>query len=610
MEPLELTPQQVEKLNAALAGKPVDLADDEMATLNKVLAARKQAQPPAPANAPAVHPEAEPWQPEEAHTKAGAALQGVAHGASFGFADELAGLVKGGVAGLGRLGLSALQTAPGRAAVRAAMPNLRNVSDDVLDAILEQAGQTTAQTAGLQALPQGPGEAARTGYVTGRNEARREDAQAAEAHPVAHGLGEVAGAVAMPLGAGKALGTTKGLAILPGVAGGVRLSPLAARLAVTGGMAGGLAGAGNSTADLVDPQAAAAQGGAGALLEDTLGGAGKGFATGAILGGAANKAAPYLKRLAQESAARAAGLAPGISNRAQTVLSNGGERVTEDTVRDFGQRMLDAGYVKAGRTPEGVMKAGQEEVPRWIAAQQAAYAMGDATGTTPSLDVAGQVGKQALMRAYTKVGQRELGKALQSAEDIAAENGSSWARAGRIKSELQGRINWSNPDAPIAMEAQRNLARGFKDALAWELGQVAGPEAEEGLRLANSRLADLYKLQELASNQGTREMAKNKLGSLIGAGLGTGISALLGHGADSTMGGAAAGGAYVGHALGRMAAPYVPATAAVAQQAMSRAAVPAARLATVPLVELLAESGDKKAEARRLAEALRKKKGD
>lgn len=499
-----------------------------------------------------------------AQGKAGAALQGFGQGASFGFVDELAGLVKGGAAGLSRLGLEAQKTDTGRALLGRLIPGLGNLPPGAVDALIEKSGQAASQDVLGQALPQGVGDAARSGYVSGRGEARSFDDAAARARPVAHGLGTLAGALAMPVGGAAGAGT-RGAKLLGGA---VYLGPKSLALAKTGAAAGALTGLGASEADLVDQNAASRAGGGGRLAADAATGGAMGAVLGPLAGKLTDKASAALKRWASENAARAGGLAPGISNRAQKAGLH-----TADDVRQYGSDLLDMGAVKFGDDPEAVLRRGLEAQPGYGAMIEDAIGQADATGAQPRLVAAAQRIREELQRGASTAAKSEMGPAMGFADLVEQEGlqgAGTFAAANKLKSDLYKKIPnaFSSPDPALRLDQQKQAVGVLNRGLRSEVERAAGPEVADQLATGNKRWGTIETLKDLAGDRAGRDMAPNRLGRVVSAGLGAGIGGLLGGGAAGGAGGAMAG-VGLGSALGGYLAPRIPSMAATTQRAFS-----------------------------------------
>ena len=590
------------------------------------LAAKASGAPHGEAPAPPPAP-----RPMEAHGVLEAAGRGFGKGALFGFQDEIGGAMGGATAAALRI------------ASKLGLPE-------------DKAQELAYELTGIRQLPGEVGQAGRAGYVQARDELRRDDKAAAEAHPWAHGLAQVGGALAMPIGGkGKALNTV-------------------GRLALNGALVGGLSAAGNSEADLVDDAQAQDTGDAGQLLRDTLAGAGTGAVVAPAVAGAAQGGMWALRKLAETNAAKAvAGMGNSLANRARTA-----GLPTVEAIRDFGRQVLDRGLVKAGDTSEKILNRAEGE---YEPALKSVYENINAEAAKRGVRVPVQQWEDATREAITKdltaAGEREAGAALKNvslprrqaemsamraqvqaapvsfqdqvaraqealiargenaypaaiAKELgltpqqftaqllgakgpvtpAAPSSVPFADARRLKTDMAAKIEKSWTREPtLAEQLQQRTVGVAKDQIRGAL-EAADPALAEELAASDKGWAILQKLKKLSGESATRDALKNTAGQAVQKG----VESLA---APAAIGMSAAGHGGMGlgvlgaKVLGKALRDRTPATLAVGADALApllpRAAPGVTKAGLQSIAEWLDGQSDAKAEAAAKVKALRKK---
>lgn len=508
----------------------------------------------------------------------GTALRGFGQGASFGFSDELAGGVKGAVAGLARSGAHAAHTGPGRAAIRAYLGK-PNLSDAETDLLIEQAmDQTSQQVLGMPGLPVDPDQALEAGYRSGRDESRLENVQARQANPWTFAGAQLAGAIAAP-------GPKFAKAGTPG-----RL----ASIAKTGSAMGGANALGQSESDLTrmenDPQA----------IMDTVGetafGAGMGGIAAPIAAIGADKAGRYLTRAQADNALKALGLRAGISDQLQ---KRGYE--TADNARELGKAALDMELIRPFRTASDVAEragfAKQVQGARIEGALADADAAGLARQNAANTQFVSSLGKgpapvdpppifdsqRAAWRSVEEVmgpdglsptAIREGGRAKRLVEDVIAlpkVQESTFANANKLKSDMYSGINYAT-DPALKTTLERRAASGLRKSIEEQMGETAGPDAVDELRAANRAYGFLADIEPLAQEESTRQLArqvpwsKSIQQALIAGGGGAAMGGMAGGGATGATGGAVG---FLAPLVGNAMQSRIPSTLAVGQRALA-----------------------------------------
>jgi hypothetical protein len=522
---LELTDEQADKLNRALAGEEVELTDAEAQLLSQAMG-----------QSPGVP--AAPREPKA--NMAESALQGFGQGASFGFADELGGVAHEGVARTSSALLSLLKTGPGRAIVRAQLGDKgKHLPDAAIDAIVDEAGDDAAHTVlGVQPRSAGGGGLPSAGYSAGRDQSRQAVKEAQESNPKTFFAGNVAGALAVPM---------------PGSGAAKPFQTVIARSlenAAKFGAQGAVAGLGSSDADLLKGEFGDA------AIDTAIGGgagAGMGFLTGPAAYTWARHARPALQKLAQSRAVAAIAPTAGLANR----LRKAGYS-SEPELQQLGKDVLELGVLK----PFGTAAGAQERTAGIMASEGANIGsaldkaddlveQGVATG--PSRDLQRQAVTRELARAAdTPATQAKLpgveGKLLESVgEDNLAAKPASFRELWKNKSQLQSVLK---PDEFSSLEQKlyRQGVRGYTGGVYNQLEGAIGPDAIEGVRESAKKYGTAASIDDLLREQVTRAAAHQpiSLGDAArgaafegvtpgGSSVGTLISSLLRGRTDSTI---------------------------------------------------------------------------
>lgn len=490
----------------------------------------------------------------EPGSSSGALLRGFGQGESFGFSDELAGVVRGLSAGFARKGIELTKSAPGRAALRAYLgkPDLLDVE---ADAIIEKAGQRGAYDAlgmggpsegSAPGLPLDPDAALSAGYRSGRDESRREMVQAEKANPKSFIAANVVGSVMSPV-------------LPPGGRGPMTLAR-AGSIAKGGAAMGGLSALGQSRADLThyetEPQ----------VIADAAGDTALGAATGGVLapltavGG--DRAARALRTGSQNSALKALGLRAGISDQ----LGKRGYE-TADEARQLGQRAMDLGLIRPFRTASDV--AARAGFARDVAGARISGALADADAAGVPFDAQRGAWQSAANvmghNGLSPTAIREGGRARRLVEDVIAlprVQEPTFANANRLKSDMYQGINYGR-DPALKTTLERRAAGGLRQSIEDQISETAGPDVAEELRAANRSYGELSDIHPLATEEATRQLARK---SLTAGDIGSAVIAGAGGSMAAGPGGAAAGLLPLG---AKLLGPRIPSTMAAAQSTLS-----------------------------------------
>lgn len=466
------------------------------------------------------------------------ALQGVAQGASFGFADELAGLVTEGASTLSKGLVGSLKSAPGRAALRAYLGGKADhLPDAALDVMIDAGAEEGAQTTFGTSLDN-------AGYTTGRNEARRDVRKAEAANPKTFFASNIAGSMLVPVpgGAASKFDTVIGRSLKNAKA--------------FGGM-GALSGLGNSEADLM-------KGEFGQALEDTaIGGGiggGIGLATGPAAYAWARHARPALEKVANSRALSAIAPTAGLANRLRKAVGG-----SDAELQQAGEKVLDSGILKPFGTAAGAQGRNQ--------------AILDETGATigGALDQADDLVSQGVARAPSRQLQRlAVNRALTDAADTPATQAlrpaigktllestgrdvgppASFRELWKNKSQLQDALK---PDefSNLGQKLYRKGVAGYTKGVYGQLEGAIGPDAMEPFRDATRRYGDAATIQDLLDETVSRQASHQTIG------LGDAMR-------GSALGEMVPGGSAVATLLGAATRGRIDSTMATGARAMSR----------------------------------------
>ena len=575
MADLELTDEQADKLNRALAGEEVELDDAEAAMLSQALG----------------QPEAQPVTEPEAFSpksKSGTALRGFGQGASYGFGDEAAGAAASTGGGMFKAIAGAMFKNPvGRALLRK-LENGEDAPDAEVDAAVDDA------IAEVRYLAQGTNPAAvATPYEQARNQARSENAASQKANPGTYFAANVAGGLAAP-------GPKGG----PVTLGGAVLKPWAGR-ALTGAAMGGASGLGMSEGET-----------AGDVAVDTALGAGIGGVAAPLIGAVTDKAgggvARWLEERSRVNALKAIGLAPGITDKARQLgIDNA------DDLLALGAKARDeSGLIRPFGSPAGV-------------AQRAAGMLDDASNAKSSAiqeleQMAKQQGRsfdfnKLATRAddslrpaegWDPLSRESAGKAMALLGTASSAQG-GFPMAEQVRRAAGKRIPWKAAAFGQALPEEIAMMRKGYGAIADEIadqardveaksliaqGLTPHPEdlgASNQVAAMNKRISTLLDINTLANANSTREVAKSgfSLPGMMGA-LGVGGSMAAG---GHTLGGLAAGAAITG--ASSLARNRLPSAMTFAQHGAAQGLPVAARALELPAIRTV--NGDRLSRAYR-----------
>lgn len=478
----------------------------------------------------------------------GTLLRSVAQGSSFGFSDELQGLVGKGIAGISDAAKASLKSGPGRAAVRAYLGDkAKDLPDSMLDALVDGATAQSLET--VTGIKPGRG----TPYEQARNEARRENEQAQAANPKTYFGGTIAGGVLVP--------GPKGLTKV----GGAPLRPWVTR--ATQGIATGAAtGAGMSSGD-------------GDMLGDTLLGAGIGGVAAPVLGGAFDAGrgvlARWLEKFSRENALKAIGLGSGITNQAKQINYS-----KVDDLLELGAKVRDEGdIIKPFGTPSDVARRAEVALSESSDAKSAAIdelqQMLEAQGGKFDFNALAQKAEAALApkEGWDPLTRPLAAKAMEMLGRASAAEG-GFPMAEQVRRAAGKSINWKAPAMGSALPEEIAMQRKAYGAIADEIasqakdveakallaqGKVPTPEdlgASNQLGAMNRRISTLMDVNVLAGNEATRDVGRGAFGLK-----------------DFIAGGAVGGGlfAHGDPVVGAIAAPLIAAGSRVARDRLPSA---------------------------------------
>lgn len=591
---LELTDEQATKLNRALAGEEVELDEAEAALLSQALG--QPGVQPAP-DEPAL------FSPE---SKSGTALRGFGQGASYGFGDELAGVVGEGIKRQATNVLEVAKTAPMRALLRRLVPGLKDLPDAAIDAVVDEAGDQAAFTVlgARERSAGGPGLPG-AGYELSRDQARQENARSEAANPGTYLAANVAGGIMAP-------GPKGG----PMKIGGATLRPWAGR-ALTGAGVGAVTGLGASEGET-----------AGDVAADTALSAGFGGVAAPVFGAVTDKAggalARWLEARSRQNALKAIGLTPGINDKARQL----GIESADDLLALGAKARDEGGLIKPFGSPAGVAQRVEgmledatsakssaiDELQKMAEQQGRGFKMGPDGPVFSEFDF-NQLATRADDALRPPQGwdplSRELsGKAMTLLGKASAAEG-GFPMAEQVRRQAGKSINWKAPAfgqaLPEEIASQRKaygliadeIAQQAKDVEAKHLlaqGLTPHPEdlgASNQVAAMNKRISTLMDINSLANANATREVAKSPvtLPSLMAAlGVG-GTMAAGGH----TLGALATAATLAG--AGSFARNRLPSALTHAQHATAKALPGLAQGAEMPLIRTV--NGDRLSRAYR-----------
>ena len=427
------------------------------------------------------------------------ALQGYGQGASFGFSDELGGVVHEGVKQLTGGVVGALKTGPGRALVRQILSGLKRQPDAMVDAVLDEALDDSAEVV-LGSTPRSRGgkgiEGA--GYSAGRDQMRGAIADTQRANPKTFFAGNLAGAMSVPLpgggGAAKPFQTVIGRSL---------------ENAGKFGGSGALAGLGNSDADLP-------RGEFGQAAADTALGAGIGAGIGAMTGpaayGWARHARPALRELAASRALAAIAPSSSLANKLRTKL---GIR-TDTQQQELGNDILDLDILRPFGTAAGANERNQaiqalEGTNIGSVMDQADSLVEQGIARPPSRDLQRSIVRRSLVDAADTPATRAIRPNVESrllesvGDDVPRPDNfpSTFRELWKNKSQLQSVLK---PDE-FSSQGQKLYNRGvggYTRGVYQQVEGAVGPDEVENLRQSTSRFGTSKKIDDFLIDQTTR----------------------------------------------------------------------------------------------------------
>lgn len=513
-------------------------------------------------------------------SKSGAALSGFSQGASMGFADELGGVVGGGIGAITNGARSMLKTGPGHALVRSLVGgNASALPDAAIDALVDEASDTSLE----QVTGAKPGQSA---YDAVRNSMRSDDKRGSDAHPVIHGGAALAGALTTPIPLKGGVGVK---------IGGATLKPWAGRALVGAGL-GAATGAGTSEADTV-----------GGVVGDAGGGALIGGIAAPLVGKATDKLggqfAKWLEERSRINALKAVGLEGGISNKAKRL---GYENLTD--LMSLGAKVRDEGdIIKPFRTPADAAKrlegALQESANAKGAAVEELDKMAADLGEGFNFNKLAQRADDAVRPelGWDPLSRENAKAALEMAGKASASRG-GFGMAEQVRRSMGKSIPWNAPAFGKALPEEVANMRQVYGMTADEIAQQARdvearyllkqgkiPTAEDlgasnQVSAMNKRISTLIDAQALANEQATRDAARGSFGLkdiIAGAALGGGHAATGGNPLMSIAAGAGVA------AASKFARDRLPSAMTYAQHATSRALPTLTSGAEVPTIKAL-----------------------
>lgn len=477
--------------------------------------------------APVAQPVREQPGTFDTRSQSGAALRGAGQGLSLGFADELSGLVGGGVGALSRAGVALLKTPLGRQAIRARLGAKANgLPDAAIDAITDSAADQSAfEVLGTKPRAQGGKGLEGATYSASRDAARSDNDEAERANPGTYGAAEFVGGIAAPVpgpGAAKPLQTI-----------GNRML----QLAKYGAKVGALSSLGSSQADLTE-------GDVGNAAVDAALGAGTGAAGAAIIGtgmdvgparlakltGLAKYAdkpfiGPFIPEKTLAAKARDFGLdklvksvvpAAGLSNRLRNKLGLAGNSATDDGMRAFAEGIERGNFVRFGENASKSLQRVEDTL------------RGEGAGIGSYLDKADELAAQGIAKPASRDAQqmavdRAMSRALDTPaavkqgvpvwKDLVGLVGNdkqsipgpaTYRELWKNKSQLQKALK-PNDTSELADDLYRKGVKGYTQGVYGQLESALGPDAIDGLRESADRYGVAAKVEDLLREKSSRQ---------------------------------------------------------------------------------------------------------
>lgn len=414
-------------------------------------------------------------------------LKGAEQGVTFGFADELSGLLGAGLEGA---------FGDDRLPQESKIDQLKRMYDEY---------KMAAQ---------------------GRYQA------AEQADPTAFMVGDIAGSILTPGGAAKTIGTGLGKA---------GLKTAAKQGMIMGAGSGALEAAGRTEADLMSLEGltdVAIGTGLGTVAGGTIGKIGSKFEKDAL-----EQAAKEAKREANVSALRAVG-AKGSDFTDELRLKTS-KRATEDTARGTGQTLLDEDVLKFAQSPGELKQAIVSKMDEVASTRlnPAAQKLDEVGKSVPLRQFVPEVEKFqnkvfqdideiVTGSQYAKGSDKALYKNMEEASDVLREEIENALQSPNrisglldIKRKLQSQVNWADPQAnaynEFLVKMQSNVTNLIND-----MSEKISPELGQQMRAANKTYSNLVSANDIVG----RDLAKT-----LGEEGGIGFRDYLGAGVISTV---------------------------------------------------------------------------
>lgn len=419
---------------------------------------------------------------EEAALTGEALSRGFAQGGTFGFADEF-----GGVLGM---------------------------ADEYLSRTFGAGGVYPGKTTS---------EALAARYELEREANQREMERLREQAPTSTAIGEVAGALAIPVpGAGAAGGL--GVRAARAATGVKALAPLAkavqpvARTMAQSALGGALAGAGEG------------EGFGGMVGQAVESGVGAGLTAG-TLGKVATKAAPWLEDVANEAALKAVGAKAGIQN----ALRRMGYETAEEA-KELGRQALKHKIVTPGATKDEVFARAQDL--KQSAGQRIQEVTDRAERQGAVFDFVRSARKTAApFKSIDRQKQRAAGPVREFVDDILMQSGAqapekSFDAARRLKTSAQQVVTWDPATGSMPAKLKRQAVRAYTADFKKQVEEQLGAKVAKKLKRASDEFGAASDIETLSRNAATAE-AQQRWTGLIGAGLGAAAGTIVGSSTDS-----------------------------------------------------------------------------
>lgn len=374
-------------------------------------------------------------------------------------------------------------------------------------------------------------EAIGSRYELEREANQREMERLRAEAPVSAAVGEIGGALAVPVpGVGivgnaavrgtRAIAAGRALAPVARVARPVaRFAEPVAKVAAESALGGALAGFGEGE-------------GLGGSLQQA---AESGLAAGVTSGGlvkATRAAAPALKTFSEEMALRAVGAKAGIEN----ALRKMGYETAEEA-RTIGAKALKSGIVTPGATKDQVFNRAVSL--KQSAGERIAEVTEEAKRRGAVFDWVRAARETAKPFArIDKQKERAAGPVREFVQDILAQSGAqlpedSFDAARRLKTSAQQVVTWDPATGSMPAKLKRQAVQAFTSDFRKQVAEEVGEKAAKKLKKASDDFGIASDIEKLSREAATRE-AQQRMAGLIGVGLGGAIGTTLGVTQDST----------------------------------------------------------------------------